>query len=142
MTDTGNNSLSIRIYYEDTDAGGIVYHANYLKYFERGRTEALRRVHGDISNLASDPASPILFVVASIQVDFKRPGHLDDIIRIKTDLVHAKGARLIFDQRAYRGDTLLVRADVVVAATDGTGRPCRLPASLAAALLPNGSAAN
>lgn len=123
------NISEYRIYFEDTDVTGIVYHANYVKYFERGRTEALRASFSDLGALmeADDPCT---FAVAGMEIAFKLPAKLDDIIRVETTLASAKGAKMVFDQKIFRGDDLLAAAMVKVAVITLDGRPRRMPQAL------------
>ncbi|MEM7740005.1 MAG: tol-pal system-associated acyl-CoA thioesterase [Pseudomonadota bacterium] len=118
--------IDFRIYFEDTDITGIVYHANYVKYFERGRTESLRAVFNDLSEIMADE-DPATFAVASMDIQFKRPAKLDNIITVETELVEAKGAKMIFNQRVLRGEERLASAHVVVAVITMDGRPRRMP---------------
>jgi acyl-CoA thioester hydrolase len=120
-----------RIYFEDTDVTGIVYHANYIKYFERGRTEALRRSFGDLSALMEQD-DPCTFAVADLSIRYKRPARLDDVITVETTLDAAKGAKMVFIQKIYRGDLLLAEGEVVVAVITLDGRPRRMPQGLKA----------
>jgi acyl-CoA thioester hydrolase len=118
-----------RIYFEDTDVTGIVYHANYVKYFERGRTEALRTSFSDLGALM-ETDDPCTFAVAGMNIVFKRPAKLDDIITVETTLASAKGAKMAFDQKVFRGDELLAEATVIVAVITLDGRPRRMPEAM------------
>lgn len=120
------NVSEYRIYFEDTDVTGIVYHANYVKYFERGRTEALRASFSDLGALM-ETEDPCTFAVASIEIAYKVPAKLDDIIRVETTLESAKGAKMVFVQKIFRDETLLAEATVVVAVITLDGRPRRMP---------------
>lgn len=131
MHDLRTNRTDFRIYFEDTDVTGIVYHANYVKYFERGRTEALRASFSDLRALM-ETDDPCTFAVASITIDYKRPAKLDDIISVETTLESAKGAKMIFDQAIYRGGDLLASARVTVAVITLDGRPRRMPEAMRA----------
>lgn len=126
------NTLNIRIYYEDTDAGGVVYHANYLKYMERGRTEALRSLGFEQRQLKQD--EDMVFALTRTDLHYKRPAQLDDLLTVKSELLLAKGAKMVFKQRIYRGDTLLVDADITLACISTTGRPKRIPQAILARL--------
>ncbi len=115
----------VRVYYEDTDAGGIVYYVNYLKFMERARTEWLRSHQFDQSNL------PVLFVVKKAEVDYRLPALLDDALEISVALDLCQGARLVFQQQVRREKELLCEARVeVVCVRRDNLRPCRLPAEL------------
>jgi len=120
-----------RVYWEDTDGGGIVYYANYLRFLERARTEWLRAKGYSQAALARDPG--ILFTVVSVQVNYRRPARLDDELVITCE-PHAEGrASLRFAQRILRGAELLVDADVRVAClAAATLRPTRLPEAVLA----------
>ncbi|MEM9988449.1 MAG: tol-pal system-associated acyl-CoA thioesterase [Pseudomonadota bacterium] len=117
--------LEIRIYFEDTDFSGIVYHANYLKYFERGRTEALRSTGLNHHDLLEK--EQLVFTLRHIDVTYHRPAKIDDVVNIRTTISEIRGARLIFSQKAYRGEDLLAEAIVTVACMTLEGRPQRLP---------------
>lgn len=123
------NRSDYRIYFEDTDVTGIVYHANYVKYFERGRTEALRASFSDLGALM-ETDDPCTFAVAGLSISYKRPAKLDDIITVETTLASAKAAKMIFDQKIFRGDELLASAEVVVAVITLDGRPRRMPEAM------------
>jgi acyl-CoA thioester hydrolase len=113
---SGPSALRIRVYYEDTDAGGVVYYANYLKFFERARTEWLRRLGLDQSLLAETERR--VFVVKSVEIQYRRPARLDDEITIHTEVSHMGRASIRFDQRALRGEELLCDATVTVCSVD------------------------
>ena len=119
----------VRIYFEDTDAGGVVYYANYLKFFERCRTEWLRALGIDQSTLARERG--VQFVVAGIEAKYLRPARLDDELAIEARVVHLGGCSIVFEQLALRAGELLARAQVKVACVDLPRRmPARLPPSL------------
>jgi acyl-CoA thioester hydrolase len=122
---------TVRVYYEDTDAGGIVYYANYLKFFERARTEWLRSLGIDQQTLRDRDGA--LFVVRSANVDYVAAARLDDEVKLTLNVGKLGRASVEFAQQAWRGDTLLSSADVRVACVDAaTMRPRSLP-DLAAA---------
>jgi acyl-CoA thioester hydrolase len=123
--------LQVRVYYEDTDAGGVVYHANYLKFCERGRTDFLR----DLGVLQSAMRG-MNFVVRRMACDFLKPARLDDLLTVETRFLEWAGARLELEQKVLRDSEILFRADVTVALIDASGRPMRLSPSLLAALKP------
>ncbi|MDQ7003767.1 MAG: tol-pal system-associated acyl-CoA thioesterase [Ghiorsea sp.] len=124
--------FDVRIYYEDTDAGGVVYHANYLKYMERGRTESLRSLGFEQSQLKQDEG--ILFSLTRADIRYQRPARLDDLLTVRAELIVAKGARMIFKQSIWRDDTLLVHADITLACINTFGRPKRIPQAILARL--------
>ena len=111
-------SLQIRVYYEDTDAGGVVYYANYLKYFERARTEWLRHRGIDQSRLAETERR--LFVVKNVEIQYRRPARLDDELTIHTEVNRLGRASIHFGQRAECGGELLCEASVTVCCVDAT----------------------
>jgi acyl-CoA thioester hydrolase len=121
------------VYFEDTDAGGIVYYANFLKFFERCRTEWLRALGVEHTRLGQQ--AQLQFVVAQLAVDYLRPARLDDELTITARIGEQGRSYLVFAQRALRGADLLAQAKVKVACVD-TRRlaPARLPAELTAAL--------
>ncbi|MCJ8324361.1 MAG: YbgC/FadM family acyl-CoA thioesterase [Rhizobiales bacterium] len=121
------HSLSVRIYYEDTDFSGRVYHANYLKYCERGRTDYLRLLDIQHEQLASLDV-PLFFVVRHMELEFLAPAKIDDILQIKTHLVALKGVRFILAQNVYCGSDLLFKAVVTCAIINGQGKPTRIDA--------------
>ncbi|MCC5994791.1 MAG: tol-pal system-associated acyl-CoA thioesterase [Oceanicaulis sp.] len=129
----GAHRLPVRVYYEDTDFTGVVYYANYLKFLERGRTDALRTAGVSHSELLSlDP--PLGFAVRRISVDYIIPARIDDVLVVETRFEAARGARLTIAQRILRADAVLLTARVDAACIDLEGRPRRLPASTVAAL--------
>jgi acyl-CoA thioester hydrolase len=125
----------VRVYYEDTDFTGIVYHANYLRYMERGRTNYLRLIGADHRALfeATEKEAPgFAFVVRSMNIDFLKPGRMDDVLDIVTEPEEVKGASVTLRQRVMRGDELLVSASVRVAfVSAGRARPIPKPLRVA-----------
>ena len=120
---------TVRVYYEDTDAAGIVYYANYLKYFERCRTEWLRSLGIDQSELAA--RRKLQFVVADLAVRYHRPARLDDSLTIDAALAEKARTYVVFRQQARRGAELLASAQVKVACIDAARMaPARMPAEL------------
>jgi acyl-CoA thioester hydrolase len=119
----------VRVYYEDTDFSGAVYHAAYLHFFERGRTEFLRAEGIHHSELAKEG---IAFAVRSMEIEFLRAAGIDDLLVVDTAVSEVTGARLTLDQSIERGDELIARAKVVVVAVKG-GRAVRLPRAVVAA---------
>ena len=105
------HSMKLRVYYEDTDASGIVYHANYLKFAERGRTEMMRALGFAHSGIAAETG--IVFTVRQVSADFRLPARLDDLLSVETRIVEIGGARLRLDQRICRDGTLLAALDMV-----------------------------
>ena len=128
--------MQIRVYYEDTDFSGIVYHANYLRFMERGRTNHLRLMGASQHALfeqAQVETPGFAFVVRSMELDFLRPARMDDVLDVVTWPIVVKGASITLAQEVRRGDEVLVKADVMVAAVRG-GRAVRIPDELRAAL--------
>lgn len=122
----------VRVYIEDTDAGGIVYYVNYLKYMERARTEYLRAI-GFAKAAMFDNLS--MFVVRAVNTHYHRPARLDDELRVCTQIVELKSASLRMKQDVYRRDELLVDAVVELACVNiSTMKPIRIPAAVKAAM--------
>ncbi len=127
------HELPVRVYYEDTDAAGIVYHASYLKFAERGRTELLRGLGFDHPTLAGQ--HKIVFAVARCTVGFVRPARLDELLLVRTSVARLGGARIDLDQLVRRAGAAIARLTVTLAVLDvQTMRPTRLPASIRRAL--------
>ena len=120
--------LSIRVYYEDTDFSGVVYHASYLRFMERGRTELLRDlgIHQQAIHSGDTDYKPFAFVVRGMNIEFLKAAKMDDMLVVETSAKEVKGASAILAQRVLRGDEVLVTADVRVAAV-ADGRAARLP---------------
>ena len=128
----GAHVLPLRIYYEDTDAAGIVYYANWLRFLERGRTELLRLLGHEHSALRDERG--VNWVVRRCTIDYLKPGRLDETIEVVTGCGELRGASLDMIQHARRGEEILVRAELVVACMGETGRPVRLPPLMRTAL--------
>jgi acyl-CoA thioester hydrolase len=120
----------VRVYYEDTDAGGIVYYANYLKFFERARTEWLRSIDVNQGDLLEQHDA--MFVVKNASADYHAPARLDDVLDLTLSIEKLGRASIVFVQQAWRGDALLNTARVTVACVNGALRPCALPLEIAA----------
>jgi acyl-CoA thioester hydrolase len=123
------HTFPVRIYYEDTDFSGNVYHAAYLKFFERGRTEFLRDAGIHHSELA---AQGVAFAVRSMEIAFDGAAHIDDLLTVTTEVASASGARLMLNQTIMREDIVLTRAKVMVVAIKTAGGPARMPAAVRA----------
>jgi len=126
-------NLPIRIYYEDTDHGGVVYYANYLKFMERGRTEFLRSHDIELDQLQHEDG--IMFVVTEVNIRYKGAARFNDMLTIETLLTQASGARIAFIQRTKKNlndtqDTLLTDANVQLACVNHHGKPCLIPKAL------------
>jgi len=115
----------VRIYYEDTDHGGVVYYANYLKFMERARTEFLREIGLELDDLES--TFGIMFAVTEVHVHYRHPARFNDALIVESKLVEAHGARLAFRQTACRKSTILVEGDIRLACIDQAGQPRRIP---------------
>jgi len=121
----GPHSISVRVYYEDTDFSGVVYHASYLRFMERGRTELIRAL-GIAQRELFDGDAALGFAVRRMLVDFVRPAVMDDLLTIETRPTLARGATMELEQRILRGEEVLVTAQVKVACVGG-GRARRIP---------------
>ncbi|MBV9559347.1 MAG: tol-pal system-associated acyl-CoA thioesterase [Bradyrhizobium sp.] len=128
----GRHHMQVRVYYEDTDFSGIVYHANYLRFMERGRTNYLRLLGAEQHALFADvqaEAPGFVFVVRSMKLDFLKPARMDDLLDVATWPVAVKGASITLGQEVRRGSHLLVKAEVRVAfISEGRAQP--IPKSL------------
>jgi acyl-CoA thioester hydrolase len=127
--------LPVRVYYEDTDATGLVYHANYVRYLERGRSDFLRMAGVSHTELR-EREDPAAFVVTRIEVDYRRPARLDDALVVRTTYDVVRGPRLSIGQTILRGDEVLVEAVVEAACITLDGRARRPPAGLHEKLKP------
>jgi acyl-CoA thioester hydrolase len=126
-------SLAVRVYYQDTDAGGVVFHAQYLAFMERARTELLNEAGIDLSRLSDERR--IMFMVHGLSARFHRPAGLNDLVSVSAEVVKMGHASLVFRQRVERGQELLVEADVTLAVVDRVRmRPARIPEELKKAL--------
>jgi acyl-CoA thioester hydrolase len=128
------HAAPVRVYYEDTDAAGIVYYANYLKFAERARTELLRQAGLTHPRLVSDYG--IAFVVRRCVVDYLSPARLDDELTVYSDVVDARCASVVLDQRIQRHETLIASLRVTLACLGMSGKVARVPAAVRAALAP------
>ena len=138
LTATGHR-LAARVYYADTDFSGVVYHASYLRFMERGRTNHLRLVGADQRTLfeeAAKEAPGFAFVVRSMQIDFRKPARMDDVLEVVTTPVQVKGASIVLHQQVNRDGETLVEATVQVAFVSG-GRARPIPKALRVALKVN-----
>jgi acyl-CoA thioester hydrolase len=132
----GLHRQPIRVYYEDTDFSGIVYHASYLRFMERGRTNYLRLLGADhraMFEQAEKEAPGFAFVVRHMDIAFRKPAHMDDVLEILTAPEIVKGASITLHQKVMRGEDLLVEADVQVAFVSG-GRAKPIPKPLRVAM--------
>ena len=123
------HKIDISIYYEDTDAGGIVYNANYLKFMERARTEWLRVKGFESGHFMRN--HNMTFVVARIEIKYKRPSYLDDILTVEANVKEIKGSRIYMRQNIMRGHDMIAEADCDLALLDmATGRGSKIPDDL------------
>jgi acyl-CoA thioester hydrolase len=122
-------SFPVRVYFENTDAGGVVYHSEYLKFLERARTEWLRHLGFDHQALARDHR--MVFIVSAIHVDFLKPARLDEMLAVSVRLESVGKVRCVFAQEIRRDDEVLVRAKVTVASVSGESfKPAEIPEPL------------
>ena len=122
----------VRVYYEDTDAGGIVYHASYLRFAERARTEMVRAIGIEQGRELAETG--LAFAVRRMEIDFQAPARLDDLLDVATRLTQVGGASLRVEQTIRRAGTVLVRLFVKLGCIDRSGRALRLPPTVRAAL--------
>jgi len=140
----GKHLQPVRVYYEDTDFTGVVYHAGYLRFMERGRSNYLRLLGADQRALfeqAEAEAPGFFFVVRAMQIDFRKPARMDDVLQVVTTPKEVKGASVLLHQRIERGSETLVEATVKVAfVSNGRARPIPKPlrAAMKADLAENG----
>src|SRR5882757_8450049 len=131
----GRHVMPVRVYYEDTDFTGIVYHANYLRFMERGRSNYLRLLGADQRGLfeaAAAEAPGFAFVVRSMAIEFRKPARMDDVLEVVTEYEEVKGASIMLHQRVLRADELLIEAHVRVAfVCEGRARPIPKPLRVA-----------
>jgi acyl-CoA thioester hydrolase len=132
---SGGHVLAQRVYYEDTDFSGLVYHARYLHLLERGRTDYLRCLGVEQRELLNADEEGLVFVVHRMEIDFKGPARMDDVLTIGTVTEKAGGAKMVLTQEIRRGETLLISARVIIAVINAKGRPRRLPDALARQML-------
>lgn len=122
----------IRVYYENTDAGGVVYHAQYLNFFERARTECLRALAFSQQTLLEQN---LAFVVKKLEIDYKQPARLDDLLSVETKLSEIKKASMTFEQHLWRDEICLCSAKVIVASVDlAKMKPIAIPHAIYQAL--------
>ena len=121
----------VRVYWEDTDAGGVVYHASYLRFMERGRTELLRENGIDQGALQN---SGLIFVVSDMNIKFRAPAKIDDELTVETAVHEIGGASLRLKQKVVRGTDVLVEAEVTCAVISREGKPSRIPPDIKAKL--------
>ncbi len=136
LTPFGHRLLA-RVYYADTDFSGVVYHARYLEFLERGRSDFLRLAGVHHTELAGGlHGETIVWIVRRMEIDFRSPARMDDVLTIDTRTINISGARITMAQQIFRGEVLLVEAKVEAAIIGGNGRPRRFPAGWIAAFMP------
>lgn len=123
--DTKKHHFDVRVYFEDTDVGGVVYHSNYLKYAERARTEFMRCLGIPHSTMIDETGA--MFAVQSCKIQFLKPAVLDDWLKIETSVIEVTGARAILIQEIFRGEKMITRLHVALACIKKAGQPTRLP---------------
>jgi len=134
VTSAGHHEYQLRVYYEDTDAGGVVYHASYLRFAERARTEALRDAGAPHSELAQ--LHDMIFMVRRVDIEYLRPARLDALLRVATDVEHVGGASARLRQTVKEGDAVIAVLTVwLVCVGLGDGRPARIPERWRAVLM-------
>lgn len=124
----GAHIYPVRVYYEDTDAGGVVYHANYLRFAERARTEMLRAA--GIGQTALWAEQGLAFTVRRCEAEFIKPARLDDALEVHTRVIDARGARVEAEQVVKRAGDEIARLRLEIACVDRQGKPARLPRNL------------
>ena len=132
----GIHRLPVRVYYEDTDFSGVVYHANYLRFAERGRSEFLHSCGIHHSDLFSRP-NPLAFTVVNMNIDFLAPAKIDDRLEVVSAYIFIKGACLHIKQAIMLHHKVLWRADVHIACITAAGRPIRMPRDVSSLLEPH-----
>ncbi|GAA4657381.1 tol-pal system-associated acyl-CoA thioesterase [Bartonella pachyuromydis] len=130
------HNFQVRVYVADTDFSGVVYHARYLEFFERGRSEFLRVTGFNNKMLAAGvEGEKLFFVVRHMELHFLRPAQIDHLLIVKTRIHRVQGARFFMEQQIFHEDMMLVRAKVEIAVINETGKPRRLPKELFATLV-------
>ena len=120
-----HHSMNIRVYYEDTDLGGVVYYANYLRFIERARSEWIREIGIDQIKMRNEEEA--IFVVTKIKADYLSPAHFDDILTVDTRIKVVSPVRAYFYQNIYREEKVIFRSEVCVTCTSNSGKVLRLP---------------
>ena len=119
----------IRVYYEDTDMGGVVYYANYLRFIERARSDWVRKLGNDQNAMRDDG---LIWVVQRVEADYRTPARFDDELMVETEVAKVSPARLVMEQRVMCGEVEIFQAKVTVACVTAEGKPQRLPAEIRA----------
>jgi acyl-CoA thioester hydrolase len=127
------HDFPVRIYYDDTDAGGVVYYANYLKFAERARTEFMRSLGFENSKIRQDFG--IIIVVKSVEADYLSPARLDDVLTIQTRLLSLKNTSFVMEQKAIKNEACIFKMTIVLVCVNEEGRPTKMPDVLKNAFL-------
>ena len=122
------HDFPVRVYYDDTDAGGVVYHANYLKFTERARTEYLRALGFENSKIRDDHG--IIIVVKSLEAEYFSPARLDDFLVVQTRVLSVKNTSFVMKQDIYRGEGQIFGMTVILVCVNDAGRPTKIPEAL------------
>lgn len=123
-----SGTMNVRVYWEDTDAGGVVYHASYIRFMERGRTELLRDRGIDQTALKNE--SGLVFVISAMSINFRVAAKMDDQLLVETAITELGGASIIMKQKITRGADEIADADVTCAVLSPDGKPARIPADV------------
>ena len=118
-------NYKVKVFYEDTDAGGVVYYANYLKFFERARTEAIEEI--GLSNKKLLKENGILIIVKSCKIEYKKPAKLEDQLEIKSSIISKSKTSFKMKQKAYRGQELITDCEIHLVIVDKKGKPSKIP---------------
>ena len=116
---------NVRVYYEDTDAGGVVYHSNYLKFAERARTEMLRKINIEQAKLKLE--NNIQFIVKELKIEFTKPAKLDQLLTLKSYILKIAAAKIKMKQIIYKDSELIANINLTLGSIDSNGKPSRLP---------------
>jgi len=127
------HDFPVRIYYDDTDAGGVVYYANYLKFAERARTEYMRSLGFENSKIRQDFG--IIIVVKSVEAEYLSPARLDDFLTIQTRLLSVKNTSFVMEQKAIKNETSIFKMTIVLVCVNEDGRPSKIPEAVKTAFL-------
>jgi acyl-CoA thioester hydrolase len=134
----GGHVLPVRVYFEDTDFSGVVYHGAYIRFMERARSDFLRLLGvGHLALDAGEHGERLAFAVRRIEVDFLKPARIDDVLEVETRAGDVGGARIVLTQTVRRGAEVLVAAGVTVVMINGAGQARRMPAAVRQVLLPD-----
>ncbi len=129
---TQTHTIEYRVYYEDTDAGGIMYHSRYINWCERGRSEYLRDIGLQSSTIHQETG--VLFVVRHLEADYFKPARLDELLRVETTLKELKNSSFLLNQTIFCQDSMLFSMTVTIVSIDANGRPVRIPEPVRARL--------